>query len=87
MKIIHYIRNLDIQIMLIKLKLFLCHYLACSMDTVIKQSHLGPLLQTLCNFNPSMNIWIDTNIKVIFVSLTTWKAHHSPRAVVSFPGR
>ena len=35
-------------------------------------------------------IWylgIDTNIEVIVVSLTTWEAHHSPRAVVSLPGR
>ena len=27
-----------------------------------------------------LNIGIDTNIEVIVVSLTTWKAHHSPRA-------
>ena len=26
------------------------------------------------------NIGIDTNIEVIVVSLTTWEAHHSPRA-------
>ena len=26
-------------------------------------------------------IGIDTNIEVIVVSLTTWEAHHSPRAV------
>ena len=32
-------------------------------------------------------IGIDTNIEVIVVSLTTWEAHHSPRAKVSFPGR
>ena len=32
-------------------------------------------------------IGIDTNIEVIVVSLTTWEAHHSPRAVVSFQGR
>ena len=33
-------------------------------------------------------IGIDTNIEVIVVSLTTWEAHHNPRAkraVVSFP--
>ena len=33
------------------------------------------------------NIGIDTNIEVIAVSLTTWEAHQSPRAVVTFPGR
>ena len=27
-----------------------------------------------------MVIGIDTNIEVIVVSLTTWEAHHSPRA-------
>ena len=27
-----------------------------------------------------MDIGIDTNIEVILVSLTTWEAHHSPRA-------
>ena len=27
-----------------------------------------------------LNIGIDTNIEVIVVSLTTWEAHHSPRA-------
>ena len=32
-------------------------------------------------------IGIYTNIEVIVVSLTTWEVHHSPRAVVSFPGR
>ena len=32
-------------------------------------------------------IGIDTKIEVIVVSPTTWVAHHSPRAVVSFPGR
>ena len=32
-------------------------------------------------------IEIDTSISAIVVSLTTWEAHHSPRAVVSFPGR
>ena len=34
-----------------------------------------------------VNIGIDTNIEVIVVSLTIWEANHSPRAVVSFPGR
>ena len=28
-----------------------------------------------------LNIGIDTNIEVIVVSLTTWEAHHSPRAM------
>ena len=27
-----------------------------------------------------LDIGIDTNIEVIVVSLTTWEAHHSPRA-------
>ena len=27
-----------------------------------------------------MDIGIDTNIEAIVVSLTTWEAHHSPRA-------
>ena len=34
-----------------------------------------------------MDIGIDTKIKVIVVSPTTWQAHRSPRAVASFPGR
>ena len=33
------------------------------------------------------DIGIDTKIEVIVASPTTWEAHHSPRAVVSFPGR
>ena len=32
------------------------------------------------NFVVYMAIGIDTNIEVIIVSLTTWEAHHSPRA-------
>ena len=32
-------------------------------------------------------IEIDTSISVVLVSLTTWEAHHSPRAVVSFSSR
>ena len=32
-------------------------------------------------------IVLDTNFGVIVVSLTTWEAHHSPRAVVNFPGQ
>ena len=39
------------------------------------------------DWNVSFDIGIDTNIEVIVVSLTTWEAHHSPRAVVNFPGR
>ena len=31
-------------------------------------------------FRLSFVIGIDTNIEVIVVSLTTWEAHHSPRA-------
>ena len=31
-------------------------------------------------FPPSMVIGIDTNNEVVVVSLTTWEAHHSPRA-------
>ena len=31
-------------------------------------------------FEAGLHIGIDTNIEVIFVSLTTWEAHHSPRA-------
>ena len=34
-----------------------------------------------------VDIGIDTIIEVIVVSLTTWEDHHSPQAVVSFPGR
>ena len=30
--------------------------------------------------NQGISIGIDTNIEVIVVSLTTWEAHHSPRA-------
>ena len=37
-------------------------------------------LPTIINLNPSMDIGIDNNIEVIVVSLTTWEAHHSPRA-------
>ena len=37
--------------------------------------------------NSNFDIGIDTNIEVIVVSLTIWEAHHSPRAVVSLPGR
>ena len=39
--------------------------------------------RTWHHFNTNMVIGIDTNIEVIVVSLTTWEAHHSPRARVS----
>ena len=39
-----------------------------------------PLLLRGFNSDQGKDIGIDTNIEVIVVSLTTWEAHHSPRA-------
>ena len=46
------------------------------------QTELGPFYWDKLNQHQDyvMDIRIDTNIEVIVVSLTTWEAHHSPRA-------
>ena len=46
----------------------------CTQDLTISHSREGLLLGL------GIVIGIDTNIEVIVVSLTTWGAHHSPRA-------
>ena len=44
-------------------------------DLIVEKSQLDQVV-VWSNFD----IGIDTNIEVIVVSLTTWEAHHSPRA-------
>ena len=53
------------------------------------QSWVSYLVMRYWYYEPGYHevIGIDTKIEVIVASPTTWEAHHSPRAVVSFPGR
>ena len=46
----------------------------------ISEPMMVSLLTHICVTQPQWVIGIDTNIEVIVVSLTTWEAHHSPRA-------
>ena len=49
--------------------------------------HHGLGIAVMHDNNGKIVVGNDTKIEVIVVSPTTWEAHHSPRAVVSFPGR
>ena len=49
-------------------------------DKPLSEPMMVILLTHICVTRPQWVIGIDTNIEVIVVSLTTWEAHHSPRA-------